>query len=174
LLALRRDLDVRELRGNVGTRLRRLDEGDFDALILAAAGLQRLEFQDRIRELLPTERMLPAIGQGALGIECRGGDRDVRALIEALNDLETARCVTAERAVNRTLFGGCHVPIAGFARIDSMVLELDALVGTPDGRRLLRGRRTGDPADAERIGRELGEQLLDQGAGEILSAIAHG
>jgi len=173
LLALRPDLRVQELRGNVGTRLGRLDGGELDAVVLAAAGMERLGLGQRVRECLDTERMLPAIGQGALGIECRAGSQPWRALIDVLNDAPTAQCVLAERAVNRTLFGGCHVPIAGLARITAAGLELEALVGTLDGRRLLRDRILGAPAMAEQLGRELGERLLDQGAADILREIRH-
>jgi hydroxymethylbilane synthase len=174
LLAVRPDLDVRELRGNVGTRLGRLDARDMDAIVLAAAGVARLGLAHRVREYLDTDRMLPAIGQGALGIECRSGDQRVLELIRVLHHGPTAQCVGAERAVNRTLFGGCHVPIAGFARITAAVMELEALVGTLDGRRILRDRIQGSPDDAEALGRDLGARLLDQGAAEILRAIGHG
>ena len=173
LLAVRPDLEVLELRGNVGTRLARLDDGQLDAIVLAAAGMTRLGLANRVREFLSTDRMLPAIGQGALGIECRAGDKAVQALIGALNDIPTAQCVLAERAVNRTLFGGCHVPIAGFARITAAGLELEALVGTLDGRRLLRDGIRGAPAAAEPLGRELGTRLLQQGAADILRDIRH-
>ena len=173
LLALRPDLEVLELRGNVGTRLQRLEGGQLDAVVLATAGMLRLGLGARVRELLDTDRMLPAIGQGALGIECRAGDQRVQALIGVLNDVPTAQCVQAERAVNRTLFGGCHVPIAGLACITAAGLELEALVGTLDGRRLLRDRILGAPAGAEQLGRELGARLLDQGAAEILRDIHH-
>ncbi len=173
LLARRPDLEVLELRGNVGTRLARLDGGELDAIVLAAAGMARLGLETRVREFLATERMLPAIGQGAMGIECRAGDKTSLALIGVLNDVPTAQCVLAERAVNRTLFGGCHVPIAGLARITSAGLELEALVGTLDGRRLLRDRIQGTRAEAEQLGRELGARLLDQGAADILREIGH-
>ena len=173
LLALRPDLEVRELRGNVGTRLGRLDAGDLDAIVLAAAGVLRLGLEQRVCEYLAPDRMLPAIGQGAMGIECRSGDQRVLELIQALHDVPTAQCVTAERAVNRTLFGGCHVPIAGLARITATGLELEALVGTLDGRRMLRDRIHGLPETAEALGRELGMRLLDQGAADILRAIDH-
>lgn len=174
LLALRPDLDVRELRGNVGTRLGKLDGGEFDAIVLAHAGLVRLGLAARTRELLEPERMLPAIGQGALGIECRAGDGAVLDLVRVLHDATTAACVAAERAVNRTLFGGCHVPIAGLARIADGNLDLAALVGTVDGRRVLRDRIGGVPERAEELGRELGRQLLENGAAEILREIGHG
>lgn len=174
LLALRPDIEVCELRGNVGTRLARLDAGEFDAVVLAAAGVARLGLGGRVREFLAPERMLPAIGQGALGIECRAGDEAVLELVRVLHDAHTAQCVTAERAVNRTLFGGCHVPIAGLARISSAGLELEALVGTLDGRRVLRDRIRGVPDAAEQLGRELGTRLLGQGAAEILREIGHG
>jgi hydroxymethylbilane synthase len=174
LLALRPDLVVLELRGNVGTRLRRLEGGELDAVVLATAGMLRLGLGARVREFLTTDRMLPAIGQGALGLECRAGDESVQGLIGVLNDVPTAQCVQAERAVNRTLFGGCHVPIAGLAHITAAGLELEALVGTLDGRRLLRDRVLGAPAEAEQLGQELGARLLDQGAADILRDIHHG
>ncbi len=173
LLALRPDLAVRELRGNVGTRLGRLDAGDLDAIVLAAAGVARLGFLQRVTEFLATDRMLPAIGQGALGIECRSGDQRVLELIQILHHVPTAQCVTAERAVNRTLFGGCHVPIAGFAQITAAGLQLEALVGTLDGRRILRDGIQGSPDKGEALGRDLGLRLLDQGAADILRAINH-
>lgn len=174
LLALRPDLDVRELRGNVGTRLGRLDAGEFDAIVLAHAGLARLGLAARTRELLEPGRMLPAIGQGALGIETRAGDAAVLDLVRVLHDGTTAACVAAERAVNRTLFGGCHVPIAGLARIGGGRLELVALVGTLDGRRVLRDRIEGVPEQAQALGHELGRRLLEQGAAEILREVGHG
>lgn len=173
LLALRPDLDVRDLRGNVGTRLDRLDHGEIDGIILAHAGLLRLDLAVRARELLEPERMLPAIGQGAIGIQCRQGDATIIALVQDLHDPATAHCITAERAVNRTLFGGCHVPIAGLARPRDGELHLEALVGTPDGRRILRGGMRGVAADAVMLGEALGRQLLEQGAAEILRAIDH-
>jgi hydroxymethylbilane synthase len=174
LLALRPDLDVRELRGNVGTRLARLDAGDFDAIVLAHAGLIRLGHAARASEVFAPERVLPAIGQGALGLECRAGDGAVLGLVRALHDDQTAVCVSAERAVNRTLFGGCHVPIAGLARIDEHGLELSALVGSLDGRRVLRDTVRGTPAAAAALGQDLGRRLLARGADAILRDPAHG
>jgi hydroxymethylbilane synthase len=162
---------VRELRGNVNTRLDKLDAGDFDAIILAAAGLRRLGLKDRIREYISVESSLPAIGQGAIGIECRRDDARVNELIAALDDRETHTRVRAERAISARLNGGCQVPIAGFAQLTGDELFLRGLIGYPDGRKIIRGQARGSAWDAQRLGREVAEQLLAQGAGEILAAL---
>lgn len=173
LHALGMDMETLDLRGNVGTRLKRLDDGQYDAIILAAAGIKRLGMGERIAQFLEAPRMLPAIGQGAIGIECRAGDTSTLALIEPLHHADTATCVLAERAVNRRLFGGCQVPIAGHARLDAERLHIDALVGSPDGRTMVRGSVTGRWQDGERIGVELAEDLLARGAAAILEQLGH-
>lgn len=172
-LAVRRpDLKIEPLRGNVNTRLRKLDAGDYDAIILAAAGLLRLEFGERIRSYLSTEQSLPAIGQGAIGIECRSQDARVHALIAPLNHEPTAQRVIAERALNARLNGGCQVPIAGHAEHHDGALVLRGLVGMPDGSSLMRSQASGPPDAGERIGREVGDALLAQGADKVLEALA--
>lgn len=170
----RPDLVIRSLRGNVGTRLGKLDNGDYDAIILAVAGLNRLELQSRIRYALPTEVSLPAVGQGAVGIECRLDDDRTQALLASLNHEETAIRVRAERAMNMRLEGGCQVPIGSYAELKDGELWLRALVGAPDGSVLVRGERRGKPADAEVMGVSLAEELLDKGAREILAEVYDG
>jgi len=167
----RPDLQIKVLRGNVNTRLRKLDDGEYHAIILASAGLKRLEFHHRIRKILPPEESLPAIGQGALGIECRVGDARVNALLAPLHDQTTSFCVMAERAFNRRLEGGCQVPIGGYAILEGDQLWLRGLVGTPDGSEVVRGERRGDPKDGEAMGADLAEELLAKGAGRILAEL---
>lgn len=167
----RPDLDVLPLRGNVNTRLRKLDEGQFDAIILAMAGLQRLGFHDRIRNAMTPEQSLPAIGQGALGIETRIDDEEMNALIAPLHDRLTAITVTAERALNRRLAGGCQVPIAGYAMLEGDEVWLRGLVGRPDGTQTLYAEKRGPAADADAIGVAVAEMLLAQGADKILSDV---
>ena len=171
LRRLRPDMVIRDLRGNVNTRLAKLDAGEYDALILASAGLIRLGFADRIREGLPAEVLLPAVGQGAVGIECRLGDSELLALLAPLNHHATATRVSAERAMNHRLQGGCQVPIAGFAELVGDQLTLRGLVGRVDGQQILEAALSGSQADAEAIGRALAEQLLAAGAGAILQAV---
>jgi len=168
ILAARPDLTINFLRGNVNTRLAKLDAGEYDAIILAAAGLKRLEFHDRIRETLDTRLCLPAVGQGAVGIECRREDPRVNGLIATLNDAGTALRVRAERAMNRRLQGGCQVPIAGYAELDHGVILLRGLVGRPDGTEVVRGDISGRPEDGEELGAALADDLLSRGAGTIL------
>lgn len=170
----RPDLVIRSLRGNVGTRLGKLDNGDYDAIILAVAGLNRLGLQSRIRYALPAEVSLPAVGQGAVGIECRLDDEHTQALLASLNHEETAIRVRAERAMNMRLEGGCQVPIGSYAELKDGELWLRALVGAPDGSILVRGERRGKPEDAEVMGVSLAEELLDKGAREILAAVYDG
>ena len=170
----RPDLAIRSLRGNVGTRLSKLDNGDYDAIILAVAGLKRLELDARIRQPMPPEESLPAVGQGAVGIECRLDDAQTRALLAPLNHDETAIRVCAERAMNMRLEGGCQVPIGSYAELVDGELWLRALVGSPDGRETVRGERRGKPEDAEKMGIELADELLDNGAREILAAVYDG
>ena len=171
----RPDLIIKSLRGNVQTRLSKLDAGEFDAIILAAAGLLRMEMQDRIASFIPAEQSLPAGGQGALGIEWRVGnndhDRAIQELIKPLHDDITASCVLAERALNRRLQGGCQVPIACYAERTGEQLWLRGLVGSVDGKTILRTERRGLASDAEAMGIDAAEHLLAQGAGAILSAV---
>ena len=171
LKALRPDLEVRNLRGNVGTRLQKLDEGNYDAIILAAAGLIRLGMADRIAQFLEPTVSLPAVGQGAVGIECRVDDERIHALLAPLNDERTATCVRAERAMNNRLQGGCQVPIAGFAEIDHGVILLRGLVGRTDGSEIVRGDISGRPEDAEELGTVLADDLLSRGADKILEEV---
>lgn len=170
----RPDLEIRSLRGNVGTRLGKLDNGDYDAIILAVAGLKRLKLDDRIRQAIPPEQSLPAVGQGAVGIECRLDDDFTRTLLAPLNDAQTATRVLAERAMNTRLEGGCQVPIGSYAELIDGELWLRALVGAPDGSQMVRGERRGKPEDAEHMGVELAEELLNNGAREILTAVYNG
>lgn len=172
LRAYRPDFEVNTLRGNVGTRLAKLDAGEFDAIILAAAGLRRLGLEERIAAVLPPEQSLPAVGQGTVGIECRADDSELVSLLEALNDSPTAIRTRAERALNARLQGSCDVPLAGYAELAGEEIHLRALVGLPDGSRVIRGERRGPAEQAERIGTGLAEELLDRGAGEILAQLA--
>jgi hydroxymethylbilane synthase len=167
----RPDLQIKSLRGNVNTRLRKLDEGEYDAIILAAAGLIRLGFQERITATIGPEKSLPAIGQGAVGIECRSDDERVNQLLAPLHHPETAFCVRAERAMNHRLNGGCQVPIAGFAMLEKNALWLRGLVGEPDGSDIIRGEVEGKPEEAEEMGIGLAERLLEWGADRILQKL---
>ena len=171
LKALRPDLDIRSLRGNVGTRLSKLDNGDYDAIILASAGLIRLGLADRIASFIDVEQSLPAAGQGAVGIECRTDDVQVQALLAPLADAETTYCVRAERAMNNHLQGGCQVPIGGYAVLQQGQLYLRALVGDIDGSRIIRAEGKSPVENAEALGVQIAEQLLAQGADKILQAI---
>lgn len=171
LTALRPDLKIESLRGNVQTRLGKLDDGQFDAILLAAAGLKRLGLIDRIRYELPPEVSLPAVGQGAVGIECRLGDEQTKALLAPLNDPDTWDRVSAERAMNRKLEGGCQVPIAGFAELNGDNISLRGLVASEDGNTVLRAEATAPRAEAEALGIRVAESLLADGAGDILQAI---
>ena len=171
LRARRPDLKILDLRGNVNTRLAKLDAGDYDAIILAAAGLIRLGMQDRITAFMDTGVSLPAVGQGAVCIECRHDDEAVNTLLAALDDGVTADCVRAERAMNARLEGGCQVPIAGHAVLEGEQLRLRGLVGSTDGRQIVANSISGPRADAEALGTRLAEQLLDQGAGTILASL---
>jgi hydroxymethylbilane synthase len=168
----RADLAIVDLRGNVGTRLGKLDAGEYDAIILASAGLIRLGLSDRIRERLDTTLSLPAVGQGALGLECRMGDVRVTDLIASLADPTTNSCVRAERAFNHRLMGGCQVPIAGFATLIGEQLTLQGRVGSVDGKVLLKDQITGLVADAEQLGVTLAERLLTAGADQLLAQLA--
>ena len=163
--------EILSLRGNVNTRLAKLDAGDYDAIILASAGLKRLGMGYRIAQCLPTQVSLPAIGQGAIGIECRIDDAQVNAILKALNDESTAICVTAERAMNAKLNGGCQVPIAGFAQIENDEISMRGLVGNPDGSVIYRAEKCGPISHAFAIGEAIADDLLSQGASEILQAL---
>tara|TARA_R110002111_G_scaffold223431_2_gene285372 strand:- start:2433 stop:3362 length:930 start_codon:yes stop_codon:yes gene_type:complete len=167
----RPDLEVLPLRGNVNTRLAKLDDGQFDAIILASAGLKRLGFEDRIREALTPEQSLPAVGQGAVGIETRIDDEEINALLAPLRCPRTWIVVSAERAMNKRLAGGCQVPIAGFALIDHDEVWLRGLVGRPDGTRMLYADARAKVEDAEALGEAIAENLLSQGADEILAEV---
>lgn len=167
----RPDLAIRDLRGNVNTRLRKLDEGEYDAIILACAGLKRLGFDDRIQTHLDPGFSLPAIGQGAVGIECRSDDSFINGLIASLNHPQTAIRVLAERAMNKRLEGGCQVPIGGYAELDGDTLLLRGLVGRPDGSEMVRGEIAGRAEEAEYLGVTLADDLLSRGAREILKEV---
>lgn len=185
----RPDLVIRSLRGNVGTRLAKLDDGEYDGIILATSGLQRLQLDARIRHELDTAVSLPAVGQGALAIECRADDMDTLALLAPLNDEQTCLCVLAERAMNHALEGGCQVPIAGFATLSDGVLSMEGRVGTPDGNTLLiaknsvaLGKLSDHPADSQahhqahaqsaiQLGQDIASDLKRQGADDILKAL---
>jgi hydroxymethylbilane synthase len=171
LHAARPDLVIRDLRGNVNTRLRKLDAGEYDAIILASAGLIRLGMQDRIRECLEPEVSLPAGGQGAVGVEARIADTVTRELLMPLHHEATALCVQAERAMNRRLQGGCQVPIAALGLIEGDELHLRGLVGSVDGKQVLRAEISGNKQLSEELGEILAEDLLRQGAAAILEAL---
>jgi hydroxymethylbilane synthase len=172
LTARRPDLDIQPLRGNVNSRLAKLDGGEFDAILLAAAGLIRLSFAERIRSRLTIQESLPAIGQGAVSIECREDDARTLTLLAPLHHPDTADCIRAERAMNRRLQGGCQVPIAGHALLEGDDLRLRGLVGTPDGSRVLIAEHRAGRDRAEALGTQVAEDLLAQGAGDILRALA--
>ena len=174
LKALRDDLVVKDLRGNVDTRVRKLDEGQYDALILASAGLIRLGLRERISAAVSTSEILPAVGQGAIAIETRADDEVAVAATAKLNHRATELACRAERAFLRGLGGGCQFPIAGHAVIEGGVLKLEGLVATPDGSEILRGTSSGVAEDGEGIGAALAARLIDQGAGSLLGGQQHG
>ncbi|MGR2827260.1 hydroxymethylbilane synthase [Acinetobacter sp. 1124_18A] len=171
ILKQRPDLQIIDLRGNVGTRLAKLDDGQYDAIILASAGLKRLGLSERIRHCLTPDISLPAVGQGALGLECRAADQHVLALIQPLLHEETDVCVRAERAFNAYLEGGCQVPIAGYATLQNGQIHIEGRVGSADGQTLLRAELTDEASNAQQLGENLARNLLDQGAGELLKAL---
>ncbi len=171
LRSRRPDLEILSLRGNVNTRLKKLDDGEYDAIILAAAGLKRLGFETRIKHEIDPQHSLPAIGQGAVGIECRTDDARINALLAPLNHTETAIRVRAERAMNCRLEGGCQVPIGGYAELDNDTIVLRGLVGRPDGTEIIRGDVSGKIESAEALGIMLADDLLARGAKEILQEV---
>ena len=171
ILKQRPDLEIIDLRGNVGTRLSKLDAGLYDAIILASAGLKRLGLSERIRHTLPASVSLPAVGQGAVGLECRENDQQVLDLIQPLLHIETSACVRAERAFNAYLEGGCQVPIAGYATLHADELHIEGRVGSVDGATLLVAELRGPVAQAEQLGETLAQRLLELGAGELLQAL---
>ena len=170
-LAKRPDLKIVDLRGNVDTRLKKLDEGQMDAIILAAAGLTRLGHEDRIKQIIPQDYCLPAVGQGALAIECRSDNFQVRQMLDFLNDTSTKQATDAERAFLGLLEGGCQVPIGVHAKVKDGHLNMTAVIASLDGSTLLRDTAEGEAADAVAIGRALGQKMLDNGGKEILAAI---
>jgi len=165
-------LKVEPLRGNVQTRLRKLDEGKYAAIILAAAGLKRLGLGDRIRGIISSEESLPAVGQGALGFECRADRPDMIELLQSLHHPETAACVLAERAMSRSLGGSCQVPLGGYAEIKSGKLHMRGFVASPDGKRMMRSDMTGEISDPETLGYKIADDLRSQGADAILAELA--
>lgn len=171
LLGLRPDLSVESLRGNIDTRIRRMEEGRFDAIILAAAGLRRLGWESRITQYIPEEMSIPAIGQGALGIEIRRNDPDTREAVSFLDDRDTSLAVRAERGFLKRLEGGCQVPIASHGRVEGDGIVLQGMVGRPDGSEIVRGSAQGSVSDPEALGVTLAEQLLARGAGKILDEV---
>ena len=172
LMAIRPDLEILDIRGNVGTRLRKLDEGEYDALLLASAGVIRLGLLDRITQYFDTQQLLPAVAQAALGIEIRDDRPDLLEMIEPLRDEATQRCVSAERALNRVLGGDCHVPIAAYAHLAGANMEMQALVGSLDGSHIIRVKGSSTATEGESLGARLGYELLEKGAGEILAKIS--
>ncbi len=171
LLSKRPDLIIKDLRGNVNSRLEKLDNGDYDAIILACAGLVRLEMANRIKQRISSSWILPAVGQGAVGLEAREGDIETLELISVLQHEDTRDRITAERALNKRLQGGCQVPIASYAMLDGDTLHLQALVGEPDGSLIIQGDISGHRNDAEELGEKLADDLLSRGAKEILEKL---
>lgn len=171
LASLRPDLEIVNLRGNVGTRLKKLDDGHYDAIILASAGLIRLGLAQRIAQKIPFDICLPAIGQGVIGIECRSDDLLVNDLISVLENPQTQVCITAERALNERLQGGCQVPIGGYAELNGETLFMRGLVGHPDGHTVIQAKKTGAMQQAHDIGIAVADDLLARGADTILNEV---
>ena len=171
LLCARPDLEMLDLRGNVNTRLRKLDEGEYDAIVLAVAGLKRLGFADRIRQVLPREMVLPAVGQGALAIETREDDRETRDMLAFLRDDDTICCTEAERSFLARVEGGCQVPVGVYATAKGDGLKVEAVIASLDGQRFYRGDVNGTRRDAAKLGENLAEKLLDEGGAEILKEL---
>lgn len=164
-------LIIKDLRGNVGTRLNKLDDGQYDAIILASVGLKRLSLEHRITQYIGTDLMLPAVGQGAIGIESRTDDKQILDIISVLDDKKSRACIQAERAMNNALQGGCQVPIAGYCRLNNDELVLQGLVGRVDGSKIIKQQITGFINEAESLGEKLAKQLLNQGADLILTEL---
>ncbi|OTQ07346.1 hydroxymethylbilane synthase [Gilliamella apicola] len=164
-------LIIKDLRGNVGTRLNKLDDGQYDAIILASVGLKRLSLEHRITQYIGTDLMLPAVGQGAIGIESRTDDKQILDIISVLDDKKSRACIQAERAMNNALQGGCQVPIAGYCRLNNDELTLQGLVGRVDGSKIIKQQITGFINEAESLGEKLAKQLLNQGADLILTEL---
>jgi len=171
LLSKRPDLKIKDLRGNVNSRLEKLDNGDYDAIILACAGLVRLDMATRIKQRISSSWIMPAVGQGAVGLEAREGDVETLSLLSVLHHQDTADRINAERALNRRLQGGCQVPIASYAILDGDTLHLQALVGEPDGSKIIAGDISGHRSDGEQLGIKLADDLLSRGAKEILEKL---
>lgn len=171
LLHARPDLNIQDLRGNVNTRLRKLEEENFDAIVLAVAGLTRLGFKDRIAEVMPREIMLPAVGQGALAIEARGDDAEILEMLAFLNDEDMVACAKGERAFLAKVEGGCQVPVGVYGSVEQDELQLEAVIASLDGARLYRDRLTGNKSEAEELGGELAEKLLAAGGLEIMQEL---
>jgi hydroxymethylbilane synthase len=171
LLALRPDLEIVDIRGNLDTRMRKAENGEVDAVILASAGITRMGWADRITTYIDTDSMCPAVGQGAIGIEIRSDDDYMLGVCERLTDLETMACVSAERVVMRTLEGGCQVPIGAYCRFEDDMLVMDGVVASVDGTRVVRYRLEGSPAEPEILGAAMVDRLLELGAGEILAEV---
>jgi hydroxymethylbilane synthase len=170
LLHLRPDLRIGDVRGNVDTRLRKLDDGQFDAIVLAEAGLRRLGLEDRISLALPFDVMLPAVGQGALGIECRADDEQTRAAVAPLDDAATRAAVTAERSLLAHLRGGCMAPVGAWGRVEAGKFQLSAVVLSADGRQRLHAHETASPDEASALGRQVADRLLAHGADKLITA----
>ena len=164
-------LIIKDLRGNVGTRLNKLDDGQYDAIILASVGLKRLSLEHRITQYIDTDLILPAVGQGAIGIESRTDDKQILDIISVLDDKKSRACIQAERAMNNALQGGCQVPIAGYCRLNNDELTLQGLVGRVDGSKIIKQQITGFINEAESLGEKLAKQLLNQGADLILTEL---
>ncbi len=174
LSAFRADLRIEDIRGNINTRIQKLDDSDWDGMLLAAAGLRRLGWQNRITEFLEPEIMLPAVGQGALAIEIRDRDSRISGIVERLDHSDTRLSTAAERSLLRVLEGGCQIPVGAWGRIENGTLRLDAMVGSIDGTRIVRGTVHGDPKTPEELGSALATDLLGNGAGAILESIRKG
>ncbi|MCO6560873.1 MAG: hydroxymethylbilane synthase [Gilliamella sp.] len=167
-------LQIKDLRGNVGTRLAKLDNKQYDAIILASAGLKRLALQDRIKQYIDTNLILPAVGQGAIGIETRADDKKILEILSVLDDKHSRVCIEAERAMNKALQGGCQVPIACYSQLNNNILSLQGLVGRIDGSKIIKVALEGSITEAEKLGQELAKRLLDQGAKTILKELNGG
>ncbi len=171
LLARRPDLQIETLRGNVNTRLAKLDDGQFDAIVLACAGLERLEMGQRVTEAIDPERMVPAVTQGIIGVECRDGDEHTATLLAPLHDPTSAVAAAAERAFAARLGGNCQVPVGGYAEVQHNQLVMTGLIAAPDGGRVVRGAIAGAATEADSLGDALAARLLSQGADDILAAL---